>query len=97
MGLLTQACDDFVAAAAAAIDSAHALRGRRHMSGDGRMTCSASKWAGLRERLESTVVEPSRRDQELSDLIDGDPVIRMYFTRMIGEVPRRAKLRRTDP
>ncbi len=31
--------------------------------------------------------------QEFADLIEGDPIVRMYFTSMIGQVPRTAKYR----
>ncbi len=31
--------------------------------------------------------------QEFADLIEGDPIVRMYFTSMIGQVPTTAKYR----
>jgi phosphatidylserine decarboxylase len=39
--------------------------------------------------------EPSRHPviQEFADLIESDPIVRMYFTGMIGEVPKTSKYR----
>lgn len=49
---------------------------------------------GQRDRVETQATEPLHQEvQELADLVDGDPVVRMYFTRMIREVPSTKRYR----
>ena len=50
--------------------------------------------AGEKQRLDAVATEPLHPEvQELKDLIERDPVIRMYFHRMIEEVPRGGQFR----
>lgn len=49
---------------------------------------------GQTERLGSAAAEPLHPEvRELQQLIESDPVMRMYFERMIGEVPRTRQFR----
>lgn len=49
---------------------------------------------GHKDRLESEAAAPLHPEvQELQDLIAADPIMRMYFTRMIREVPRTRRYR----